>query len=272
MATKLRKKFRVASSGATIDGRQIKGEWLKQAAENYDPSEYAARINVDHQKWTGAFGDIHGFEVKEQDGRVDLYADIELNERGRWVNEAGQKMFASIELHDSVPNMSGMYITGMAMTDQPASMRTERLQFSAFSRNKTVLTFDTELTAEEIQAFMADDEDKPTSPNAWAAGLRKFVSDKFAVLGKSHDKGIAGVQEAVGGIVTDLTEQFTKRAQADAERIDQLTATVTELQTQLGTVSEDFKQLKSSLDGKPANEFKQRPASTGGAGQQLTEF
>lgn len=265
MATKLRKKFRVASSGATIDGRQIKGEWLKQAAKNYDPSEYAARINVDHQKWTGAFGDIHGFEVKEQDGRVDLYADIELNERGRWVNEAGQKMFASIELHDSVPNMSGMYITGMAMTDQPASMRTERLQFSAFSRNKTVLTFDTELTADEIQAFMADDEDKTGGLRASFAALRDSLANKF----KAKDKETAAlgdeVRATLDAFADKTVERFEEEAKAAGDR-------QSHLEGKFDALAKQFEQLKSSLDGKPANEFKQRPPSTGGAGQQLTEF
>ncbi|EHN5556880.1 GPO family capsid scaffolding protein, partial [Escherichia coli] len=43
-----RKKFRVAVSGSTIDGREISGEMLRQAAENYDPSVYASRVNIEH--------------------------------------------------------------------------------------------------------------------------------------------------------------------------------------------------------------------------------
>ncbi|EDU0237044.1 GPO family capsid scaffolding protein, partial [Salmonella enterica subsp. enterica serovar Lattenkamp] len=43
-----RKKFRVAVSGSTIDGREISGEHLKAAAKNYDPTVYGARVNVEH--------------------------------------------------------------------------------------------------------------------------------------------------------------------------------------------------------------------------------
>ena len=34
-STSKAKRFRVATSGPTIDGREIKPEWLKQAADNY---------------------------------------------------------------------------------------------------------------------------------------------------------------------------------------------------------------------------------------------
>ena len=44
----VRKKFRVAVSGTTIDGREISGQMLRQAAENYDPEVWGSRVNVEH--------------------------------------------------------------------------------------------------------------------------------------------------------------------------------------------------------------------------------
>ena len=41
-----RKKFRVAVSGATVDGREIRPEHLRDAAANYSPDVYGARVNV----------------------------------------------------------------------------------------------------------------------------------------------------------------------------------------------------------------------------------
>lgn len=273
MATKLRKKFRVASSGATIDGRQIKPEWLKQAAANYNPDEYAARINVDHGKWA-SYGDVIAFEAREEAGRVDLYADIELNAYGKYVNEAGQKVFSSIELHDSVPGMNGMYVTGLAMTDQPASMRTERLSFSAFSRNKATQAFDTEWTAEEIAAF-ADDgdgdaDDKAKATATWTDTLRKYVADKFAAMGKGHDKADAALQAGVQSIVTELADQFADRIQAADQRADELAAKLASLGDQLAAQTAEFQQLKSGTQ--PATGYTQRPTSSGGKGLQLAEF
>ena len=44
-----RKKFRVAVSGATVDGREIRPEHLRDAAANYSPQTCtAARVNVEH--------------------------------------------------------------------------------------------------------------------------------------------------------------------------------------------------------------------------------
>ncbi|WP_312715869.1 GPO family capsid scaffolding protein, partial [Escherichia coli] len=37
-----RKKFRVAVSGSTVDGREISPVHLREAAENFDPDVYAA--------------------------------------------------------------------------------------------------------------------------------------------------------------------------------------------------------------------------------------
>jgi hypothetical protein len=43
-----RKKFRVAVSGSTVDGREISQVHLREAAENFNPDVYAARVNVEH--------------------------------------------------------------------------------------------------------------------------------------------------------------------------------------------------------------------------------
>lgn len=43
-----RKKFRVAVSGATVDGREIQPQHLRDAAASYNPDVYGARVNVEH--------------------------------------------------------------------------------------------------------------------------------------------------------------------------------------------------------------------------------
>jgi hypothetical protein len=39
-----RKKFRVAVSGATVDGREIQPQHLRDAAASYNPDVYGARV------------------------------------------------------------------------------------------------------------------------------------------------------------------------------------------------------------------------------------
>lgn len=43
----------IGTSGKTVDGRDIKPEWLEQAAEDYNPELYGARINVEHLRNIG---------------------------------------------------------------------------------------------------------------------------------------------------------------------------------------------------------------------------
>jgi hypothetical protein len=42
------KSFRVATEGATTDGRTITRAWLSQMAKNYNPATYGARVNMEH--------------------------------------------------------------------------------------------------------------------------------------------------------------------------------------------------------------------------------
>ncbi|MBF4095401.1 GPO family capsid scaffolding protein, partial [Burkholderia pseudomallei] len=90
MASKT-KFFRVAVEGATVDGREIKREWLTQMAKHYDPKLYGARVNVEHIKgWAplsannpfGAYGDVIALKAAEIEdgplkGKMALYAQID---------------------------------------------------------------------------------------------------------------------------------------------------------------------------------------------------
>ena len=87
-----RKKFRVAVSGATVDGREIRPEHLRDAAANYSPDVYGARVNVEHYLSPfpgsdfGAMGDVTALSAEDiSEGplarRTALYAEIEPSER-----------------------------------------------------------------------------------------------------------------------------------------------------------------------------------------------
>ncbi|ENT9722143.1 GPO family capsid scaffolding protein [Escherichia coli] len=127
-----RKKFRVAVSGATVDGREISGEHLKAAAESYDPSVYAARVNVEHylsmlpNSDFSAMGDVTGLSAEDitdgpLKGRTALYAEIEPSARMKQLTDEGKKVYSSIELHPQFALNGNAYVVGLAMTDTPAT-------------------------------------------------------------------------------------------------------------------------------------------------------
>ena len=125
----MKKRFRVATSGPTIDGREIKADWLKQAAANYDPANiYAARVNVEHLRSLspngdfGAYGDVTALSTEtDKNGKTALYAEIEPNAKAIAANKAGQKVFASIEIIENFAGTGEAYLVGLALTDSPAS-------------------------------------------------------------------------------------------------------------------------------------------------------
>lgn len=146
-----RKKFRVAVSGSTVDGREISPVHLREAAENFNPDVYAARVNVVHylspcpSSEFSAMGDVTALSTEDITegplaGRTALYAEIEPTERMKQLVADGKKIYSSIELHPQFSVNGRAYLVGLAMTDTPASLGTERLKFTAQQR-QAVMTF-----------------------------------------------------------------------------------------------------------------------------------
>lgn len=126
--------FCVATAGPTVDGREIKKQWLTEAAETYNAAEYTAMIwptSVDsHQKWYN-LGTIHSVKCEDVGGKTKLFARFLPN---KWMlsmnRDDQQKLFPSVEIVENYASSGKCYLTGIAVTDLPASTGTERLEFS----------------------------------------------------------------------------------------------------------------------------------------------
>ena len=141
------KKFRVAKAGPTTDGRVIKPEWLTDIAETYDPKLYTARIFIEHIRGVtadSAFfcgGDVVAVEAHKNDaGEMCLYAEIKPNDKFKEINQADQKVFPSIEVVPNFNNSGKYYLGGLGATDSPASLATEKFQFSTNSNFASGIT------------------------------------------------------------------------------------------------------------------------------------
>lgn len=171
------KRFLLATSGATVDGRTIEAEHLRQMAKSYDPKVYSARLNIEHIRGISgegpfrAYGDVISLETEEitvdfngkPEQRTALYGVFDVTEDAKALNDAGQKLYPSIEIHPNFADKGYAYLMGCALTDSPASIATERLQFTSqlsaavpgiqrFSRedkaDAALLEFDVEATPE----------------------------------------------------------------------------------------------------------------------------
>ena len=272
---KPRKKFRVAVSGNTVDGREIQPQHLRDAAANYNLEVYAARVNIEHYLSPypgsdfGAMGDVVALSVEDITdgplaGRTALYAEIEPSERMKQMTDKGQKVYSSIELHPQFALNGKAYMMGLAMTDTPASLGTERLKFAAQQR-ASVMAFNnqqaeapmiTEAIEVEVIELAAQRSDEG----------KQWFNRVMGILGKGQktdDQRFSQVHQAVEAVAqsqVDLGEQFST---AEQER-QQDKATIQKLATDLAA-------LRQQLEGTDGN-FSQRQPANGGANAQLADY
>ncbi|HIB5444290.1 TPA: GPO family capsid scaffolding protein [Klebsiella pneumoniae] len=272
---KPRKKFRVAVSGNTVDGREIQPQHLRDAAENYSLEVYAARVNIEHilspypGSDFGAMGDVVALSAEDITegplaGRTGLYAEIEPSERMKQMTDKGQKVYSSIELHPQFAFNGKAYMMGLAMTDTPASLGTERLKFAAQQR-ASVMAFNNQqveapMITEAIEAEVIELAAQRSDEG------KQWFNRVMGILGKGQktdDQRFGQVHQAVEAVAqsqVDLGEQFSA---AEQER-QQDKATIQKLTTDLAA-------LRQQLEGTDGN-FSQRPPAGGGDSAQLADY
>lgn len=130
--------FRVATEGATTDGREIQRSWIEQMAKNFNREKYGPRVWLEHMRGMlpessfAALGDVLALEARTvEDGKLALYAQIEALPALVAMNKAKQKIYTSIEVDPNFAKSGEAYLTGLAVTDSPASLGTEVLNFAA---------------------------------------------------------------------------------------------------------------------------------------------
>lgn len=273
--TKPRKKFRVAVSGNTVDGREIQPQHLRDAAANYNLNVYAARVNIEHflspypGSDFGAMGDVTALSTEDITegplaGRTALYAEIDPSDRMVQMTDKGQKVYSSIELAPQFALNGKAYVVGLAMTDTPASLGTDRLKFAAQQR-ASVMAFNnqqgeppmfTEAIEAEVIELAAQRSDEG----------KQWFNRVMGILGKGQktdDQRFGQVHQAVEAVAqsqVDLGEQFStaeQERQQDKATIQKLTA--------------DLVALRQQLEGTDGN-FSQRPAAGGGDSAQLADY
>lgn len=128
----------VATEGYAIDGRPITREMIQQAADSYSTAEYTAMIWPNHpvyslqeREFTHNLGIVSDLAAKEDAGRLRLMAKLEPNQALVNLNERGQKLFTSCEFWENYANTGRTYLYGLAATDSPASLGTQRMEIKS---------------------------------------------------------------------------------------------------------------------------------------------
>lgn len=117
----------ILKAGPTIDGRDIPQKVIDDIAETYDPKKYTARINDNHSEWSWKGGSVLSVEKRDD----ELWAEIKPNSYLLRNIESGQLLHTSCEYREDFANTGKAYLTGLAFTDNPASLGTTQVHLSA---------------------------------------------------------------------------------------------------------------------------------------------
>lgn len=128
---------RVAVSGPTADNREITVQELRDCADTYKLSRYTAVIWSEHERWPGSHGTVFAVRLQDENddpelepGQVALEVQLKPNDKLLHLNDQGEKLFTSVEITPNFANSGLHYLTGLAITDSPASLGTQELYFS----------------------------------------------------------------------------------------------------------------------------------------------
>ena len=271
--------FRVATEGATTDGRKISRQWIEQMAKNFDPKKYGARIWMEHLRGLfhdgpfAALGDVTALKTEEVDGKLTLLAQLDPTEELKQINKKRQKIYTSIEVDPEFADTGEAYFVGLAVTDSPASLGTEMLQFSAQQgqnsplsarkqRPENVFTAAIEIDLADLFAEENEQDDKPSLLDSVKALFTKHKSK----VDTDFSTFRTDLEETMGLIV----EQFSALKAAvesstnatPGEEFNTLKSAHDELQNR-------FDELYTKLDNEP--DLPSRKPATGGDGVQLTD-
>ncbi|MFT4271546.1 MAG: GPO family capsid scaffolding protein [Pantoea sp.] len=119
----------VSCEGKTIDGRIIESDWLIGMADSYDPNLYTALIWEEHDRNKPNLGEVLALKYEYVGKQIRLYARIKPTLKLIEYNRNGQKLFCSVEVEENFAQSGKFYLGGLAVTDSPASMNTDRLRF-----------------------------------------------------------------------------------------------------------------------------------------------
>ncbi|MCV6589344.1 MAG: GPO family capsid scaffolding protein [Marinobacterium sp.] len=229
------KYFRVAVEGDTTDGRVIERSWIEQMAASYNRQKYTARVNCEHFRsmWPGgefgAYGTV--LDVKTDNVTIDgkerlaLLASIEPTSDLVALNRRGQKLFTSIEVNPAFAGGDQAYLVGLAITDSPASLGTEMLQFAAGAQ----------------QNPLADRKQHPDNLFTAATEVTLEISDETSVVDR-------------------VKAMFNKNDAQQQQHNDQFSQAIEIMATEVASIRQDMNNLQGNTGGDNTPQLQQLSA------------
>ncbi|TCJ98821.1 capsid scaffolding serine peptidase GPO [Volucribacter psittacicida] len=257
----------VATSGYSVDGRQITSQELHEMAKNYDPNFYTANLWPDHKRWIN-LGQVLELKAEDQDnGETKLYAVISPSEHLINWNKEGQYLFTSVEIVPNFRNSGENYLFGLGVTDTPASVGTDQLNFNIKIPQNTLISENF-----QVNFGLKNEEELNQEQRSFFNVLKAFFTQNHSNNDNNNneeqtmnEKQFNQLIEAVNGLSSKIdqsfsakqadvtpvqeTEQTAEKGVVTTEQFNQLIETVKNLEKQFNQMT---KEVTAVPNGEPA--------------------
>lgn len=270
--------FRVATEGATTDGREIQRSWIEQMAKNFNREKYGARVWLEHMRGMlpessfAALGDVLALEARKvEDGKLALFAQIEALPALVAMNKAKQKIYTSIEIDPNFAKSGEAYMTGLAVTDSPASLGTEVLKFAAGNPDASPFKgkkhSDGALFSAAVETELGLEGDSESIANTLITKFSDLLKNLSGITAPKHtpetsEAFATKTLEVLGAADAAIQHQSKELAAEKAAR--------EKLAGEFSTLEKKFNELTQKLSAQDGNTTG-RPEATGNEGAVLAD-
>ncbi|MDE3903793.1 GPO family capsid scaffolding protein [Escherichia coli] len=269
--------FRIGVEGDTCDGRVISATDIQEMADGFDPRVYGCRINLEHIRSVipdspfCRYGDVT--EVKAEvidddsalNGKLALFGKIAPLDNLLAMLAKGQKVYTSMEIRPNFANTGKCHLIGLAVTDDPASLGTEYLQFCSRAQQNPLAGKKDQPGDLFSVATLAELEFEDL-PDTLLTKLSDTVKGIFSRKQTDDDARFGDVHEAVTAIA-ERVQTGGESAEVRFSAIETELADVKKaLAEQADATSQQFSTIKTTLEHTEDKTQPRRKLSAGGDG------
>ncbi|EKS6336748.1 TPA: GPO family capsid scaffolding protein [Enterobacter cloacae] len=257
----------IATSGQAVDGRTIEAQWLIDAAETYSRKTYTAMIwphhpqyDIGEREFTCNLGEVDALKVETEGDVTKLYAQLIPNQFLIDANRMGQKLFTSAEFVTDFAGSGREYLFGLAVTDIPASLGTEKLKFVLAGEEK-----DAERGSLETFSLGNLQTSKPEKKDSFWSKLFSTRKDFTPTPEPNTDKPNEGEEQKMEELkaliqqLLDLVKSGKDAASGDADNVDtpeQAAEEVADIADEIADAAAEVAELAQDVAENPEDEVK----------------
>ncbi|MFC4593731.1 GPO family capsid scaffolding protein [Sphingobium tyrosinilyticum] len=271
--------FRVFVEGFTVsDGRKIEASWIDDIVATFNTANYTPRINVEHIKGYSpeppfnGYGDVVAVKAQTDEFTIDgkterrkaLYVQVEPNDQLIAMRAKGQKPFPSVEISPDFAGTGKIGLTGLGLTDNPASLGVEAFNFAAlkpmFDARKSAPG---NLFSEAFEAVEIELEDAPAPDGQ---GIGAAIMAGFNAVAAKLTGGDGKPKQPESQETPKPANDNVDFSQFATIIGEQIAAAVKPANDAVVALKADFATLKAKLETtEQPSTFKRAPATGGGA-------